>query len=536
MDRVDRRLDLVRAGLVRAAGTARTSAWPSAIRPRSHGARSWSASSTSVAVRASSAPRGATRRSSISASSPAPRARRASARRAARPSRIASAHRSVAHERVARARRVALVEDQVDDRQHRPQPLRQLGLVRHAVRDAARRGSCPSRARAAAPSSARATRNARAISAVVSPPSSRSVSATWALAASAGWQQVKIRRSRSSRTGPSSGRLVARVQQRRLGVAVVARRLAAQPVDRAVAGGGDDPARGARRQPVDGHRSTAAANASWTASSAMSMSPKTRTRTATARPYSSRKTRSISDVGRSGQSRLVLERPHLDRQRRRPGEPAAPTRARRRGRRASMIVKPPRCSLPSANGPSVMSTSPPSSRTTVAVLGGCRPPANTHAPAALSSLVQRVEVAHDLLQHARAAAVAVGLVDAEQVLLHRVPPAASSVGRDDDAGRRRHAVDELERGGAPPSANSRRPEPSTSGWIISMNSSIRLRRISDWTQLAAAEDHEILARLLLESRRRRRRRRPRAASSSPTAAAPPAWSTRRTSRAGSAPR
>jgi hypothetical protein len=48
------------------------------------------------------------------------------------------------------------------------------------------------------------TRNARAISVVVNPPRSRSVSATWAGTASAGWHQVKIRRRRSSRTGPSS--------------------------------------------------------------------------------------------------------------------------------------------------------------------------------------------------------------------------------------------------------------------------------------------------------------------------------------------
>ncbi len=42
------------------------------------------------------------------------------------------------------------------------------------------------------------TMNARAISAVVSPASVRSVRATRASSASAGWQQVKISRSRSS--------------------------------------------------------------------------------------------------------------------------------------------------------------------------------------------------------------------------------------------------------------------------------------------------------------------------------------------------
>ena len=43
-----------------------------------------------------------------------------------------------------------------------------------------------------------ATRKARAISSVVSPPSARNVSAIWASIPSAGWQQVKISSSRSS--------------------------------------------------------------------------------------------------------------------------------------------------------------------------------------------------------------------------------------------------------------------------------------------------------------------------------------------------
>src|ERR1700736_4669097 len=47
-------------------------------------------------------------------------------------------------------------------------------------------------------------------------------------------------------------------------------------------------------RPSDGHRSTATANASWTASSARSMSPKTRTRGATARPELSRKIRATA--------------------------------------------------------------------------------------------------------------------------------------------------------------------------------------------------------------------------------------------------
>src|SRR5208282_4598977 len=53
---------------------------------------------------------------------------------------------------------------------------------------------------------------------------------------------------------------------------------------------------------------------------------------------------------------------------------------------ALMIQNPPSCSFVSANGPSVVRTSPSLIRTTVAVDGGCRPPANTQAPAASSSV------------------------------------------------------------------------------------------------------------------------------------------------------
>jgi|HubBroStandDraft_3_1064219.scaffolds.fasta_scaffold00110_14 hypothetical protein len=48
------------------------------------------------------------------------------------------------------------------------------------------------------------TRKARAISGTVRPATMRSVSATRVSIASAGWQQVKISRSRSSSMGPRS--------------------------------------------------------------------------------------------------------------------------------------------------------------------------------------------------------------------------------------------------------------------------------------------------------------------------------------------
>ena len=81
-------------------------------------------------------------------------------------------------------------------------------------RECARRGSSPWRARCAARASARAVRKARAISSVVRPQTSRSVSATCASGGSAGWQQVKISRSRSSST-PSSSVLAASSRLRR---------------------------------------------------------------------------------------------------------------------------------------------------------------------------------------------------------------------------------------------------------------------------------------------------------------------------------
>ena len=110
------------------------------------------------------------------------------------------------------------------------------------------------------------------------PPSSRSVRATCALLASAGWQHVKMSLSRSSCTGPSSagatragssaGLRVMTSQQTACRFLSCRAGLPARAVDPLVAGGRDQPARRARRQAVGGQRSSAAAKASWTASSA----------------------------------------------------------------------------------------------------------------------------------------------------------------------------------------------------------------------------------------------------------------------------
>src|SRR5258708_1316057 len=172
-----------------------------------------------------------------------------------------------------------------------------------------------------------------------------------------------------------------------------------------------------------GHRCTATVRASWPDSSARSMSPNTRARTATARPYSARKTRSIA-VG-SGLARGDTVRPGAVPGRGMPAGPRGPDpepRARRSApgtqssasscngrtstgaaqalvalaahasaasRSAALITQnPPMCSLPSANGPSVISMPPSWTRTTVAVLAGWSPPANTHAPADCSSALK----------------------------------------------------------------------------------------------------------------------------------------------------
>src|SRR5205809_2816715 len=142
------------------------------------------------------------------------------------------------------------------------------------------------------------TRNDFATSLVETPPSRRRVSATCASLERAGWQQVKMRRSRSSCTGlsfpgaPGSslpGEITAaslsssrpRDSRRKRSMA----RLRAVVVIQAPGLGGS---------PSPGHLRRATANASCTASSATSMSPKTRIKAAMDRPDSSRKIRPTS--------------------------------------------------------------------------------------------------------------------------------------------------------------------------------------------------------------------------------------------------
>src|SRR3989442_3905750 len=154
-----------------------------------------------------------------------------------------------------------------------------------------------------------ATRKDLATSLVGRPPSSRRVSATCASVESAGWEQVKMRRSRSSCTGPSSsgvpgsslpGESTAtslsssrpRDSRRRRSMAWLRAVVVIQP-----------PGLGGRPSP--GHLRRATTNASCTASSATSMSPNARMRAATDRPYSSRKIR-LTTASSTGNAALML--------------------------------------------------------------------------------------------------------------------------------------------------------------------------------------------------------------------------------------
>src|SRR5438105_4661122 len=139
------------------------------------------------------------------------------------------------------------------------------------------------------------TKNARAISGVVRPPSVRSVSATRASIASAGWQHVKINRSRSSGMMLMSSLSMLSSSVKRascccLSASTFSRRILSIALLRAVA---ISHAVGFDGMPPS-HFSSAIANASCTTSSARSKSRSTRIIVAVTRPETSRKTRSTS--------------------------------------------------------------------------------------------------------------------------------------------------------------------------------------------------------------------------------------------------
>ena len=171
--------------------------------------------------------------SSIARAGRWPRARRGSSRRRRGSGRSPPRRGPRAPAPAPARRRVALVEDEVEHREHGPQPRRGA-----APGPGPRSGSRSARTFRFARTSRWATvgsgsSSARAISGTVRPPTSRRVSGTWASSASAGWQQAKISSSRSSgiacssSLGTSADRLLEVAGEQRLLLAPRAPRAAA---------------------------------------------------------------------------------------------------------------------------------------------------------------------------------------------------------------------------------------------------------------------------------------------------------------------
>src|SRR6185295_19760456 len=163
-------------------------------------------------------------------------------------------------------------------------------------------------------------------------------------------------------------------EPQRLGLAVVADRLAAQPVERLVAGRRDDPARGGGWHAVDGpagdRRHERLLHALLGEVDVAERPHEHGDRAAVLLPED------LRDRHRNGCTSMGNV---VASAKRRP-QPSASSRSS-----ASTTASPPRYSLPSRNGPSVSSTSSSWARTTVAVEGPASPPANTQEPLACRS-------------------------------------------------------------------------------------------------------------------------------------------------------
>ena len=259
-------------------------------------------------------------------------------------------------DRGAGARRVALVEDEVEDAEHRSSRVGQLVGGGHPVRDAGRRGSCASPAPAAGPSSPRAPERAGDLG---------GRAGRRACAASA---RPGLRRERRMAAGEDEAQPVVRdlriVAGRDvvLGSAAPAPRAARPCASRRArrrsrsmallrATRGDPRAAGWPGRRRAGQCSSATTKASWTASSARSKSPSTGSGWRPPAPTPAEQAVDVLGGDRTGQpprwcarwSRLLVvhDRPHLDLAVRH--RVCAPRPEPRRGRRIEQ-VEPPSCS------------------------------------------------------------------------------------------------------------------------------------------------------------------------------------------------
>src|SRR5262249_38099378 len=167
-------------------------------------------------------------------------------------------------------------------------------------------------------------------------------------------------------------RLVAGEEQGGLQAAVLAERLPAESIDRPVAGGREDPARRTRRQP--GRRPAVRRHGERVLDRVLGDVDVTEDADQDGHGATVLLTEDPADLG-GGQVRHARDQLPTRSRNGRTSIGSVVARASRRphSRAASrsvawMIVNPPRCSLASAKGPSVVSTSPSWSRTTVAVL------------------------------------------------------------------------------------------------------------------------------------------------------------------------
>src|SRR5207302_2087884 len=291
----------------------------------------------------------------------------------------------VANQTRSRARRIAFVEDEVHDRQHGPNTSGQVGFVRDSIRDprvtdlalgahqALRHGRLGNEER---------TCDLRCGQSAQESERQRDLGLHGERRMAAGEHQSQT----VVAHGTLLGRFTVRLKQRRLRLPIFPGRLATEAVDGPVARRGDDPSRRARRQPIRGpplrRRREGVLNRILGDIDVTEDPDQDRHGTTVFRAEHTLDLRCRDSRHAYGQSSVsswngrtstgtahacVALRPHS----------SAASRSW-----ALMTQKPPICSLPSANGPSMVSTSPLWTRRTVAVLEGCRPPANTQAPAA----------------------------------------------------------------------------------------------------------------------------------------------------------
>src|SRR5262245_6252508 len=154
-----------------------------------------------------------------------------------------------------------------------------------------------------------AVRKARAISSVVKPHTSRRVSAIWASGGRAGWQQVKIRRSRSSAMSsapPGVSRLASASRRSASSDCEASNRARRRMASMALCRPAETShARGLAGVPSRGHCSTAAAKASCSASSARSKPPSRRMSVASTRRDSDRYTAATTSRASSIEGSLM---------------------------------------------------------------------------------------------------------------------------------------------------------------------------------------------------------------------------------------